>query len=122
MLHQLLPAAPLAHKAHRNCKDAFPTLPGLHRARREALAFAHVLDVVQDRDARVAGQHEVAVHRVHGEVRWDGALRGGEALGDDGAAVDAARAGRVPEGTGVGEDVLWEERGVRLVSGEGLVR
>ena len=38
--------------------------------------------------------------------RRDGELGRGEGLCDCGAAVDAARAGRVPEGAGVCEDVL----------------
>ena len=118
VLHQLLPSTPLAHETHRHGENAFPALPRLHRARRETLAGPHVLDVVQDRDLGVPGQHEVAVHRVHGEVRGYGALGGGEALGDDGAAVDAAGAGGVPEGAGVGEDVLGKEEG-RLVGGFG---
>lgn len=44
------------------------------------------------------------------EVLGDGALGGREALRDDGAAVDAPRAGRVPEGSGVGEEV-WVDFG-----------
>ena len=35
-----------------------------------------------------------------------GHLGGRKALGDGTAAVDAARTGRVPEGPGVGEDIL----------------
>jgi hypothetical protein len=46
------------------------------------------------------------VARVHQEVGRHGALPGGQAHGDDGAAVDAARAGGVPWLAGVGEDVL----------------
>ena len=46
------------------------------------------------------------MHAVDREVWRDGELCGGEALGDYGAAVDAAGAGGVPEGPGVGEDVL----------------
>ena len=53
----------------------------------------------------VPRQHEIAVHAVHGEVGGDGGLCGGEALGDGGAAEDAARAGGMPEGAGVGVDV-----------------
>jgi hypothetical protein len=69
-----------------------------------------VLDVVEDGDGGVAGEHEVAVHAVDGEVCGDGELGGGEALGDYGAAVDAAGSRGVPEGARVGEDVLWERR------------
>ena len=71
--------------------------------------------MVEDRDVPVAREHEVAVHAVHGVfVGGDCELRGGETLGDRGAAEDAAGAGRMPEGAGVGEDVgadvcEWEE-------------
>ena len=44
------------------------------------------------------------------EVGGDRGLRCGEALRDGGAAEDAARAGRVPEGAGVGEEV-WANVG-----------
>ncbi len=73
--HQLPAAAALAHEAHGDGEDGLAALAGLHRAGGEALALAHVLDVVQDGDLGVARQHEVAVHRVHGKVRGYGALR-----------------------------------------------
>lgn len=63
--------------------------------------------MVKDRNSRVTSEHEIAVHAMDGEVRGDGHLCGCEALRDDGAAVDAARSGWVPEGSRVGEDVLW---------------
>ena len=69
-----------------------------------------MLDVVDNRNLRVPVQHEVAVHAVHGEIVGDGALRGGEALGYGGAAVDSARAGWVPEGARVGEEVGLDVR------------
>ena len=70
--------------------------------------------MIQYRYLAVPREHEIAVHGVHGEVSGDGGLCGREALGDGGAAEDAARAGRVPEGAGVGVDVRadvgeWEE-------------
>ena len=40
------------------------------------------------------------------ELRFDGALRGGKALGDDSPAVDPARARWMPERPSVGKDVL----------------
>ena len=52
--------------------------------------------MVQDRDGSVAREHEIAVHAVDDEVGRNGVLGGSEGLGDDGAAVDAARAGGVP--------------------------
>lgn len=102
----------LARERESGGEDAFPLLPRLDSARGEGFPGAHVLDVVEDGDGRVACEHEVAVHAVDGEVWWDGELRRGEALGYDGAAVDAAGAGGVPEGAGVGEDVLVEEGGL----------
>lgn len=74
--------------------------------------------MVQNRDRAVARQDEVAVHAVHeeggmgvgcGRVR-NGELGGGEGLRDGGAAVDATCAGRVPQGAGVCEDVLFPQR------------
>ncbi len=106
MLNQLLPAAALAHKTHRHREYATTALPRLHGARRERFALAHVLDVVEDGDLGVAGEDEVAVHRVDGEGRGHSALCRGEALRYDGAAVDATRPGGVPERACVGEDVL----------------
>lgn len=55
-----------------------------------------MLNVVEDGDGRVAGEDEVAVHGVDGEVGWHGSLGCSEALCDHGAAVDAARSGGVP--------------------------
>lgn len=55
-----------------------------------------MLNVVEDGNGRVAGEDEVAVHGVDGEVGGHGSLGCGEALGDHGAAVDAAGSGRVP--------------------------
>jgi hypothetical protein len=42
------------------------------------------------------------------KVRGDGELGGGKTLGYYGAAVDSTRPRRMPEGPGVGEDVLLE--------------
>lgn len=63
--------------------------------------------MIEDWDRGVAGQDEVAVHAVDKEDgvvvgwggRWDGGLGCGEALRDDSAAIDSARAGWVPEFT-----------------------
>jgi len=44
------------------------------------------------------------VHGMDDEIGWDGGLRGGEGLRDDGSAVDAAGAGRVPERVGIRVD------------------
>lgn len=106
MLHQFLPSTPFPHKAHRGREYGSAPLPCLHRPGCEALSFPDMLDVVEDRYLRVTGKDEVAVHAVDGEVRGNGDLGGGETLGDDGAAVDSAGAGRVPERAGVCEDIL----------------
>ena len=119
MVHRLRAPAPLSHKTRRGGEDAFPPLPRLHGPGHEAFPLAHALDVVEDGDGGVAGEDEVAVHTVDevdgiavgGGGRGDGQLRCCEGLGDDRPAVDAAGTGRVPEGTGVGEDVLAEVRG-----------
>jgi len=115
MLHDLLPRTPFPHETARRSENYLPPLPCLHRPRDEALPIAHALDVVEDRDRGVAGEDEVAVHAVDQELgiggRWDGALRGAEALCYDGAAVDTARVARMPEFAGVGEDVLGGEVG-----------
>ena len=99
------PATALFREAHRRREDGFAPLPRLDSACREALAVADALDVVEDGDGGVAGEDEIAVHAVDGEVGRDGGLGGGEALGDGSAAEDAAGAGRVPELAGVGVDV-----------------
>lgn len=106
MFEFLLPPAVLATEAERRGEDGSSALPGLHRAGRKALAVAHALDMVHDGDLGVAGEDEVAVHAVDGEVAGDGALGGGQGLGDGGAAIDAARTGRMPEGASIREDVL----------------
>lgn len=110
--HRLCAAAVFAHEAQRGGEDGSPALARLHGARSEGPALANVLDMVEDGEGAVAGEHEVAVHAVDGEVRGDGELSGGEALGYHGAAVDAAGAGGVPEGAGVGEDVLEGKGGL----------
>jgi hypothetical protein len=66
-----------------------------------------VLDVVHNGDFGVACEYEVAMHAVDCEVRGDGSLGCSEALRDYGAAIDAAGSWGVPEGSGVGEDVLF---------------
>lgn len=69
-----------------------------------------MLDVVHDGDLSVASENEIAVHAVNGKVRGDGSLGSGEALRDDGTAVDAAGSWGMPERSGVGEDVLGESQ------------
>lgn len=45
--------------------------------------------------------------RVRKEIVRDSDLAGGKRLGDDGAAIDAPRAGWVPERTSVCENILY---------------
>ncbi len=49
-------------------------------------------------------------------MRWDRELCSSEALCDYGAAVDPAGTGRVPEGAGVGEDVLLRGRALLVLA------
>ena len=96
MLEDLVAGAVLAHEADGGGEDDVASLARLHRPRGEGLARAHLLDVVYDGDLRVAGEHEVAVHGMHGEVGVDRLLGGGQRLRNGGAAKDAAGARRVP--------------------------
>ena len=53
-------------------------LDGLYAARREAAAVADALDVVDNGPRRIASQQEVAVQRMYGAFRLDGARRSDE--------------------------------------------
>lgn len=106
MFHLRLAAAALTVETQRRREDRPALLARLHGARRETLAVADPLDMVEDRERGVAGEDEVAVHAVRGEVGSDGLLGGGEGLRYGCAAVDAARAGRVPERASVCVDIL----------------
>lgn len=96
MLHQFIASTVHLHETQGRREDNLPTLPRLHRPRREALSTADALHMVDERDVGAAGQHKVAVHRVHREVGGNGALRSGETLRDSGAAVDTARTRGMP--------------------------
>ena len=76
----------------REMKDLPPVLDRHDAARREALAVAQAVDEVDDRNRQVAGQDEVAVHRVRGTIGLDRARGRDERLRHDLAAVDAAGA------------------------------
>ena len=109
MLHRLPPSTSLPHKATRRREDTPALLPRLYGPGHETFPVPHTLDVIEDGDRAVACEHKVAVHTVDevlGGGGRDGGLRGGEALGYHGAAVDAPGAWGVPEFAGVGEDVL----------------
>lgn len=93
-------------KGHGGGEDGPALLAGLHGARGVGAAVADFFDVEEHGDLGGAGEDEVAVARVHGEVVGDCFLPGGETHCDHGASIDAARAGRMPERSFVGEDVL----------------
>lgn len=96
MLQNFVAGAVLAHKADGGGEDDLAALPRLHGSGCEAFARADPLDVVDDGYVRVAGEDEVAVHRVDGEVGFDRLLRSAQRLGNGGAAVDATGTRRMP--------------------------
>jgi hypothetical protein len=106
MLNKLLTAAVYPIETERRCEDGPSTLSRLHGSGSKALAGAHSLDMIDNGDVRVSGQHKITVHAVHEELIGDGALGGAEALRNHGASVDSPRAGGMPEGTSVGENIL----------------
>ncbi len=90
-------------------------LAGLDGAGGEGAAVAHLFDVEEDGQVAGAGEQEVAVAAVHEEVVGHGLGGRRQRHGDDGAAVDAARARRVPGLARVSEDVLeGAVRGLRV--------
>ena len=54
MFHNFVPTTTLAHEAAGCGENAFPPLPGLHRPSHKALPFPYTLDMVKNRDGRVA--------------------------------------------------------------------
>ena len=54
----------VAVERHRHDEDRLAVLDRLHPPRGEALAVAHALDVVDDRDLGIAGEQEIGVQRV----------------------------------------------------------
>ena len=58
-------------------------------SRREAAAVTQTLDVIDDRNFRIARQQEVGVHRMRRPAGLDGAYRGDQRLADDLAAEHA---------------------------------
>lgn len=114
MAHGPLSARTLPCKTHSGSENTLPTLTSLHSASRERLALTDVLDVVEDRDTGVPSEDEVAVHGVDGEVGGDSALGGGETLGYDGAAVDAAGSRGMPEWAGVRVQILPDSLAILL--------
>lgn len=106
MLQLLLPTAIRPAETQRRGENGPAPLSRLHRPRDETPAVTDSFDMVEDRDLRVTGKHKVAVHAVDGEVGGDGSHGCGEGLSYRGAAVDAAGSWGMPEGTGIGEDIL----------------
>lgn len=107
MFQFLLPSTIRSIETQRRRENGSSALSCLNGSSREASAGAHTLDMVYDGDLGVTGENEVAVHAVHEEVVRDGSLCGGQALRDHGAAVDASRAGGMPQRSGVCKDVLY---------------
>ena len=64
----------------RHVEDDLAVLTCGHATCHERPTVADVLDVVDDRDARIAAQDEVHVHRVDVPVVGDGVLRGHQGL------------------------------------------
>lgn len=119
MLECLLPAAVDPAEAQGGGENGPAALSRLHCARDETSTIADPFNVVKNRQLGVAGENKVAVHAVDGEIVGNGAHGGRKTLGDGGAAIDAACAWRVPEGTGICEDILSAEARQR---GSGLQR
>ena len=106
MAHSSLSTRSLPRKRHCGGEDTLAALAGLDCAGSKGLALTHVLDVVDDGDCGIAGENEVAVHAVHAEVGGNSALSGGETLCDDGSSVHTSCSGWMPEGAGIGIQVL----------------
>lgn len=96
----------LTDEADGGGEDAGSLLPSLNCARRVRSTITDALDVVQDGRLGRSREEKVAVARVNEKSLWHRLLRGGEALRDDGAAIDAAGAWGMPLGARVCEDVL----------------
>lgn len=83
-----------------------------------------MFDIVHDWYLAVARENEIAVHAVDCEVVWDGSLGCCKTLCDDSASVDSASPWRVPEGPGIGKDVLEREcqQGVLMATSKSRAR
>src|SRR2546423_8155934 len=114
-------STPLLGETHGRGEDRLPLLSCLHRPCCEALPISDSFHVVQDRDGGVTGENEVAVHAVDGEVGGNSVLGSGEALRDGGAAENAPRPWRMPEGARVRVDV-WADVGEREEGEDGFDR
>ena len=81
--HRVLQALLLDLERRRQVEDRLAVLHGDDAAGGEAAAVADAVDLVHDRDARVAGAQEVRVQAVHRPVGRHGAPRRDERLAGD---------------------------------------
>lgn len=100
-------------ETQRSGENGPSALSGLHGPRDEAPSVTHALDMVEDGDLRVSGQNKVAMHTVDGEIGGYGPHGRGKGLGYRGSAIDTACPWRMPEGTSIGEYILF--RGTLLL-------
>ena len=122
MAYNLLTLVQLSHEAQCDCKNRLPSLPRLHSPCSEGLAFADVLDVVDNGYVGFTSKHKIAVHTVDCEGWRNGPLGRREALRYDGATINTTSAGRMPKRPGVGEKILRDVVSVGITgSGETLL-
>lgn len=114
MFDLLLPTTVGLAETQGGGEDGPTPLSGLYGARDKAAAVAHPFDVIEDGDFGVTGENEVAVHAVDGKVGGNGSHGRGEGLRNRGTTVDAAGPGWVPEGSSVGEDILYHDMNIVL--------
>jgi len=107
----LLAAAAGAHEGDCGGEDASSSLARLDGSGDEGFSVSNSLDVVEDGDFGVAGEDEIAVHRVHGVfLGGDRELGCAQTLCYGCSSVDTAGAGWVPEWTSICKDV-WTNIG-----------
>lgn len=116
MFDSLLPATVCLAETQRGGEDGPPALSGLYSPRDKTPSVANTLDMVEDGDGGVSGQNEVAVHAVDGKIVGHGSHGRGQGLGYRGSAIDTACSRRMPEGTGVCENILFGEKKKIVVS------
>ena len=86
--HLMVEAGLVVVERHRHREDRLAVLDRDHAPRREALAVADPVDVVDDRHLRIAAEQEIRVQRMRLPA-FDGAACGDQRLGDDLAAEHA---------------------------------
>lgn len=107
MLQSLLSTAVGSAEAQRSREDGPAALSSLYSPRHKAPSVAHSLDMIEDRQLGVSGQHKVAVHAMYGKVIGDGSHCGGEALGYRSPSVNTPGTGRVPKRARIREHILF---------------